>query len=117
MSDNKSKIIKIILIILFIGLVSFISFYLGKNSDLNEVLCVSKTENTLVSDLPLNEFEETESTEELNDAVEPNQEEKIPRNLEDTLYMGMSIHVEGWKETNNTIKYENNTLLEKNHLT
>ena len=107
MSDNKTKVIKIILIILFIGLVSFISFNLGKNSDLNEVLCVSKTENTLVSDLPLDEFEETESTEESNDAVEPNEEEKIPRNLEDTLYMGMSIHVEGWKETNNTIKYKN----------
>lgn len=91
MSENKYKIINIILVILLTGITAFIVFGLMDKS----------------SNLTPKELNDTKKIE-LDENIEEEkniEETKISKPLEDTLYMNLSVHVEGWDDSDNTIKY------------
>lgn len=85
MSKKTYNIINIILVTLLTGITAFIVFGLmGDNSNL------TSRESTNIN--PLKSQKNTE-------------EENTSKPLENTLYMSLSIHVEGWDESTNTVKY------------
>ena len=85
MSENKSKITNIILATLLTGITAFIVFSLmGDNSNL------TPRESNNIKPL------KSEQNREEANTLKP---------LENTLYMGLAIHVEGWDESKNPVKY------------